>query len=73
MQLLTFQKNILGTVHLLTKPDKWDYLLCHIIEKKSSVVLTLEKFLEALGSGSGTGTVFAIHFHFRKMCTKTVG
>jgi hypothetical protein len=27
-------KKILGPVHLLTKTDKWDYLLCPIIEKK---------------------------------------
>ena len=44
MQLLTFQKN-LGPFHLLTKTDKWDYLQCPIIGKKSVLVLTLGKFL----------------------------
>ena len=47
MQLLTFQKKILGSVHLLTKTDKWDYLRCPIIEKKLFLVLTSGKFLEA--------------------------
>ena len=36
MQLLTFQKQILGPVHLLIKTDKWDYLRCPIIEKNVS-------------------------------------
>ena len=37
--------------------DNWDYLRCPIIEKKSFLVLTFGKFLKALGSGIGTGSV----------------
>ena len=64
---MTFQKKNLGPVHLLPKMNKWDYLQCPIIEKQN-LVLTSGQFLEALGSGSGTGSVFAIHLHFRTMC-----
>ena len=48
MQLLTFQRTILGPVHLLTKTDNWDYI------SLMSLVLTSGKFLEALGSEIGT-------------------
>ena len=61
-QLLTFQKKNLGPVHLLTKTDKWAFLQCPIIEKKMFLVLTSGKFLEALGSGIGTGLVFCHSF-----------
>ena len=44
--------------------DKWDYLRYPIIEKKSFLVLTSGKFLEALGSGIGTGLVFCHLFSF---------
>ena len=44
--------------------DKWDYLQSPIIEKKSSLVLTLGKFLEALGSCIGTGSVVCHSFSF---------
>ena len=45
---------------------KWIYgIISDIQEKKSFLVLTLGKFLEALGSGIGTGLVFSIDFHFR--------
>ena len=63
-------KKILGPAHLLTQINKWDYLRSLIIEKKIRFLfLTLEKFLEAMGSRIGTGTFFSIHFHFRTMCT----
>jgi hypothetical protein len=69
MQLLTLQKKILGPVHLLPKTDKWDYLQSPIIDFFFSfLVLTSVNFLEALGSGIGTCSIFAIHFHFRTMC-----
>ena len=62
MQLLTFQKKILGPVHLLSKTDKWDYLRCPIIEKHFVSCLDIGEVLEALGSGIGTGLVFCHSF-----------
>ena len=63
MQLLTSQKKILGPVHLHPKTDEWDYLRSPIMKKKISyLVLTLGKFLEALGSGIGTGSIFCLSF-----------
>ena len=56
MQLLTSQKKILGPVHLHPKTNKWDYL------KKLFLVLTSGKFLEALGSGIETGSIFCFSF-----------
>jgi hypothetical protein len=66
MKKATFDisKKNLGLVHLLTKTDKWDYLRCPIIDFFSFLVLTLGKFLEALGSGIGTGLVFCHSFSF---------
>ena len=49
-------------VHLLSKTDKWDYLQSPIIEKKLFLVLTSEKFLEALWSGIGTCSIFCHSF-----------
>ena len=57
MQLLTFQKK-----NLLSKTDKWDYLRSPILEKKMFLGLTSGKFLEALGSGIGTCSVFRHSF-----------
>ena len=58
-------KKFLGPVHLHPKTDKWDYLRSPIMKKKSFLVLTSGKLLEALGSGSGTGSISAFLFHFR--------
>ena len=55
-------KKFLGPVHLHPKTDKWDYLLSPIMKKKSFLVLTSGKFLEALGSGIGTGSIFCLSF-----------
>ena len=62
MQLLTLQKKILGPVHLLPKPDKWDYLQSPIIDFFSFLVLTSGKFLKALGSRIGTFSIFCHSF-----------
>ena len=62
MQLLTSQKKILGPVHLHPKTNKWDYLRSPIMKKKLFLVLTLGKFLESLGSGIGTGSIFCLSF-----------
>ena len=62
MQLLTSQKKILGPVHLHPKIDKRDYLISPIKKKKSFLVLTLRKFLEPLGSGIGSGSIFCLSF-----------
>ena len=58
MQHLTF----LGPVHLHSKTNKWDYLLSPIMKKKMFLVLTSGKFLEALGSGIVTGSIFCLSF-----------
>ena len=55
-------KNFLGPVHLHPKTDKWDYLRSPIIKKKSFLVLTSGKFLEGLGSGIETCSVFCYSF-----------
>ena len=60
MQLLTCQKKILGPVHLHPKTDIWDYLQSPIMKKKMFLVFTSGKFLEALGSGIGTGSIFCL-------------
>ena len=62
MLLLTSQKIILGPIHLHPESDKWDYLLSPIMKKKSFLVFTSGKFLEALGSGIGTGSIFCLSF-----------
>ena len=62
MQLLTSQKKFLVPVHLHPKTDKWDYLRSPIMKFFSILVLTLGKFLEALGSGIGTGSIFCLSF-----------
>ena len=70
MQLLTSQKKILGPVHLHPKTDKWDYLRSPIMKKKKSFfVLTSGKFLEALGSGIGTGSIFCLSFSLSNRVT----
>jgi hypothetical protein len=55
-------KKFLGPVHLHPKTDKWDYLRSPIMKKKMFLVLTSGKFLEALGSGIGTGSIFCLSF-----------
>ena len=55
-------QKFLGPVHLHPKTDKWDYLLSSIMKKKSFLVLTSGKFLETLGSGIGTGSIFCLSF-----------
>merc|ERR1712051_520741 len=55
-------KTFLGPVHLHSKTDKWDYLRSPIMKKKYFLVLTSGKFLEALGSGIGTGSIFCLSF-----------
>ena len=55
-------KKNLGPVHLHPKRDKWDYLRSPIMKKKSFLVLTSGKFPEALGSESGTGSIFCLSF-----------
>ena len=64
MKNVTFDvsKKILGPVHLHPKTDKWDYLRSPIMKKKSFLGLTSGKFLEALGSGVGTGSIFCLSF-----------
>ena len=63
MQLSTSQKKILGPVHLHPKMDKWDYLRSPIMKKKKMfLVLTSGKFLEPLGSGIGSGSIFCLSF-----------
>ena len=62
MQLLTPQFFFLGPVHLHPKTDKWDYLRSPIMKKKSFLVLTSGKLLEALGSEIGTGSIFCLSF-----------
>ena len=63
-------KNFLGPVHLHPKTDKWDYLRSPSIEFFLFLVLTAEKFLEALGSGSGTGSIFCLSFLFFEQCVR---
>ena len=55
-------KKFLGPVHLHPKMDKRDYLRSPIMKKKLILVLTFGKFLEALGSGIGTGSIFCLSF-----------
>ena len=73
MQLLTSQKKILGPVHLHPKMDKWDYLRSPIMKKKLFLVLTSGKFLEALGSEIGTGSIFCLSFSLSNRVHKAKG
>ena len=62
MQLLTFQKKS-RSCPSASQTYKWDYLWSPIIlKKKSFLVLTPGKFLEAQGSGIGTCLVFCHSF-----------
>ena len=60
--LSDISKKNLGPVHLLPKTNKWDYLRSPFIDFFLFLVLTSGKFLEALGSGIGTGSIFCLSF-----------
>ena len=55
-------KNFIGRVLLLSKTDKWEYLQSLITEIFSFLVLTFGKFLEALGRGMRTCSIFCHSF-----------
>ena len=68
MQLLT-TKEILGPVQLHSKTDNWDYLRSPIMKKKIVSCFDIGKFLEALGSGIGTGSIFCLSFSLSNRVT----